>query len=261
MPELIILVALILVHILSDFYFQPSEWVTDRNLKHYKSSALYKHIAVHGVLSFAVFSLLGSNGWLLNLVYSGVIVGSHFVIDLAKSYAKKTTKNFVLDQLAHILVLLLLWAWSSDKLAEYGALYPLLTYKHLTLVVAYLIILKPTSILIAMILAPWTKELKRIEAALPKEHAKHSNSSLESAGMMIGYLERLLILTFIVLNQFSAIGFLLATKSVFRFGDLTNTQGKKLTEYVMLGTLTSFTITIFVGVATSAIVSSLPIGK
>ncbi|MCT8250092.1 hypothetical protein [Proteus faecis] len=86
-------------------------------------------------------------------------------------------------------------------------------------------------------------------------------SILVSAGQSIGYLERTLILTFILLNQFVAIGFLLAAKSIFRFGELQNDQDKKLTEYVMLGTLISFSISIFIGLATSYFVTQLPIGK
>lgn len=68
-------------------------------------------------------------------------------------------------------------------------------------------------------------------------------------------------ITFILLNQFAAIGFLLAAKSIFRFGELQNDQDKKLTEYVMLGTLISFSISIFIGLATSYFVTQLPIGK
>lgn len=86
-------------------------------------------------------------------------------------------------------------------------------------------------------------------------------STLVSAGQSIGYLERMLILTFILLNQFAAIGFLLAAKSIFRFGELQNDQDKKLTEYVMLGTLISFSISILTGLATTYLVTQLPIGK
>ena len=53
-----------------------------------------------------------------------------------------------------------------------------------------------------------------------------------------------------LINQFAAIGFLLAAKSIFRFGDLTKSEDKKLTEYVLLGTLTSVVITIAVGLTT-----------
>jgi Flp pilus assembly pilin Flp len=56
-----------------------------------------------------------------------------------------------------------------------------------------------------------------------------------------------LILTFILIKQFEAIGFLLAAKSVFRFGDLKDESDRKRTEYILVGTLISFTITIGLG--------------
>jgi hypothetical protein len=43
------------------------------------------------------------------------------------------------------------------------------------------------------------------------------------------------------------IGFLLAAKSIFRFGELTKPREVKITEYVMIGTLSSFTIAILLG--------------
>jgi hypothetical protein len=68
--------------------------------------------------------------------------------------------------------------------------------------------------------------------------------SLEKAGKYIGILERALIFIFITLDQWSAIGFLITAKSVFRFGDLTRSRNRKLTEYVLIGTLLSFTLAI-----------------
>jgi hypothetical protein len=50
-----------------------------------------------------------------------------------------------------------------------------------------------------------------------------------------------------VLNQWSAIGLLITAKSVFRFGDLSKAKNRKLTEYVLIGTLLSFGIAIAVG--------------
>ena len=43
------------------------------------------------------------------------------------------------------------------------------------------------------------------------------------------------------------IGFLLAAKSIFRFGELSKAQEIKTTEYVLIGTLASFTIAILIG--------------
>jgi hypothetical protein len=60
-------------------------------------------------------------------------------------------------------------------------------------------------------------------------------------------LERLLIYCFILTGHFEAIGFLLAAKSIFRFGDLKEAQDRKLTEYVLIGTLLSFGIAIATG--------------
>jgi hypothetical protein len=40
---------------------------------------------------------------------------------------------------------------------------------------------------------------------------------------------------------------LLAAKSIFRFGDLTNSKDKKLTKYILLRTLLSFILAIVIG--------------
>ncbi len=77
---------------------------------------------------------------------------------------------------------------------------------------------------------------------------ENADDSLHDAGKNIGYIECLFIFVFIVLNQWSAIGFLLAAKSVFRFGDLSRARDRKLTEYILIGTLLSFGLAILTGV-------------
>ncbi len=72
------------------------------------------------------------------------------------------------------------------------------------------------------------------------------DESLEKAGRLIGRLERFLILTFIILKQYEAIGLLVAAKSIFRFS-----ESRKVGEYVLIGTLLSFTIAILVGLIAS----------
>ena len=53
-------------------------------------------------------------------------------------------------------------------------------------------------------------------------------------------------MTFILLGSYEAIGFLMAAKSIFRFGELKDKNEIKRTEYVLLGTLMSFTIAVVV---------------
>ncbi|HLV52538.1 MAG TPA: hypothetical protein VKY29_00860, partial [Cryomorphaceae bacterium] len=47
--------------------------------------------------------------------------------------------------------------------------------------------------------------------------------------------------------QWAAIGFLMAAKSIFRFGDLTRAKDRRLTEYILIGTFLSFGIALAVG--------------
>lgn len=86
----------------------------------------------------------------------------------------------------------------------------------------------------------WSSEL--INAA--------AQDSLQKAGTYIGMLERLLIWLFILVGRWEGVGFLLAAKSVFRFGDLKESNDRKLTEYILIGTLLSFTWAILIGLGT-----------
>lgn len=66
-------------------------------------------------------------------------------------------------------------------------------------------------------------------------------------GNGLGILNVSFILTFILTGNAEGIGFLLAAKSIFRFGELSKAQEIKTTEYVLIGTFASFTIAILIG--------------
>lgn len=74
-----------------------------------------------------------------------------------------------------------------------------------------------------------------------------NEESLNNAGKYIGMLERLFVFIFVVTGNWEGVGFLLAAKSVFRFGDLKESKDRKLTEYILIGTLLSFGIAIVTG--------------
>jgi len=65
---------------------------------------------------------------------------------------------------------------------------------------------------------------------------------LQNAGKYIGWLERFLIVTFVWAGELSAIGFLIAAKSIFRFGEIKDKQDRQLAEYILIGTLLSLRI-------------------
>ena len=64
-----------------------------------------------------------------------------------------------------------------------------------------------------------------------------------NAGALIGNIERWLILMFVILQRYDAIGLLIAAKSIIRFGD---SQTQK-SEYVLAGTLISIFIAVLAG--------------
>jgi hypothetical protein len=66
---------------------------------------------------------------------------------------------------------------------------------------------------------------------LEKENEKEYN-----AGRVIGMLERILIMFFVLVNQLGAIGFIIAAKGFTRFKELDN---RDFAEYVLIGTLLS----------------------
>lgn len=70
--------------------------------------------------------------------------------------------------------------------------------------------------LIALAIKSWRLDI-------PKER-----EPLYKAGRWIGILERLLVFVFVLLGQYAAIGFLLAAKSIFRFGDLREAKTKAI---------------------------------
>lgn len=67
-----------------------------------------------------------------------------------------------------------------------------------------------------------------------------------SRGLVIGVLERTLALTLVLTSQFSALGMILAAKAIVRYQAL---DDRDFAEYVLIGTLTSLMIALFVGLA------------
>lgn len=97
-------------------------------------------------------------------------------------------------------------------------------------------VFKPASALIGALLKPWQERIG-------------TDDSLVNGGAFVGYLERGLIVTFVLLDQWQAIGFLLTAKSILRFNELKGRNNRQRSEYVLLGTLLSFSLSIALGLA------------
>lgn len=84
-----------------------------------------------------------------------------------------------------------------------------------------------------------------------------TQGGLKNGGYWIGVGERTLIYLFILSGVPEAIGFLVAAKSIFRFGEIKDLQQRKLAEYILIGTLMSFTAASVVGIATQFVIDQM----
>ena len=235
---LLFILKIVLAHLAGDFVFQSKKWVEDRNKNGYKSKYLYLHILVH----FFLLLLFFINELQTVLGYIFLIVVSHFLIDLGKIYLEKTTRYsqlglFLTDQLLHVAVL---FGVVLIQFPELLIVSVISVEKVMLCAIALLLITSVTSIGMKMFFRNWSESFKK---------KTRKKESLKNAGNVIGIIERLLVVLFINIGFFEGIGYLLAAKSIFRFGDLTNAKDRKLTEYILSGTLISFTIAILVGIA------------
>lgn len=228
-----IFIPLILAHLLGDFLLQPNSWVADKERKKAGSVYLYLHILLHAVLAFIFL-------WNIELWWIAAIIGvSHFLIDWAKlNFQNAKTKRtwFFVDQLLHVLVI----GGLSMLYFPYFRWDDFFNSESLKLITAVVFLTVPSSIFIKILISIWTP--------VTVEHSKFQTESLVNAGKYIGILERLLVFVFILVDHWEGVGFMIAAKSVFRFSDLAEAKQRKLTEYVLIGTLLSFGIAVLTGI-------------
>lgn len=71
---------------------------------------------------------------------------------------------------------------------------------------------------------------------------------LKGAGAIIGVLERMLVLTLVLLGQYAAIALVFTAKSIARFEEL---KDRGFAEYYLIGTLSSILFAMLVGILTT----------
>ncbi len=221
---------LFLAHLIVDFVLQSKREVIHKEANKAASKYLYLHVLLH----FAVTMLLlwDLSYWKIALV----IMVSHYFIDVAKLYITPIFKNksipFFIDQALHILVLYCC--------AYYAGLWDhtLQLFEQLNwhLITAVVFVSFPAAIIMSKLLEQMSNQIEIDHKSLP------------NAGKYIGIIERLFVLLFIILDHWEAIGLLITAKSVFRFNDLKESNSRKLTEYILIGTLISFGIAIITGI-------------
>ena len=152
---------------------------------------------------------------------------------------------FALEQSAG-LVLLLVLAWYLRGAASagwwIGILKPDLLkwyYAALSCLSGIIACVPGGGVLIAKIMRPFAGEI-----------GDDNIAGLTQGGRYIGWLERILVFLLVLMDQPNGIGFLLAAKSILRFGEIREQSQRKVAEYIIIGTFVSFGWALFISVLT-----------
>ncbi len=166
------LTKIILSHLLTDFILQPTKWVEDRNQKHFASAKLYWHGLVTAAFAYV---LIGYTYWLVALI----IFITHTLIDGWKSYKPQKVRYFLIDQLLHIIVILVCWLFTFRDWDFVRSFWQKLNAdQHYWIVLtAFVFLTSPAGILIGQLTRQWSKKIDDPE------------NSLANAGKWIGIAE------------------------------------------------------------------------
>lgn len=217
-----LLAKLLAAHLVGDFFFFRNTRLKDKGRSIWRSGKLLAHSFIHVVLAWIA---LGQ----IELWYLALLIGiSHYLTEIIsrKLLSRNPQIAFCTDQVIHLLLICLI-AFPGD------IIHVQVPWIHVAGAIA---VTFPAAKVIEVFLSRW-----------PPSKAADKLKGLVSAGLWIGILERILIYIFIVSGHWEGIGFLLAAKSIFRFGDLTNSKDISLTEYIMVGTLMSFCLAVIAG--------------
>jgi Protein of unknown function (DUF3307) len=235
-----LIIKLLISHFIADFILQSAAMV--RNKK-WISTHMFFHIAVVFLCTFM----------LSRLIYVSITISFfHWFIDGMKmevksKYKIKESTLFITDQLLHILTIIVVWFFyfsMSDKIVQ-AIYFPIEDYKISLMLLAYIWVIYPVGYLIKYAV----KNI--IQSSVDLKNGTETN--IEHGGRLIGIFERIIILTFVLLNQYEAIGFLITGKSIIRFVD--NNSNLK-SEYVLVGTMMSYGIAIVTGVLVNYLLSN-----
>jgi Protein of unknown function (DUF3307) len=223
------LIALVFAHVLADFVFQTNWMVANKR----NPVALVAHIGVVLLMAIACIGALHPALFAL--------AAAHMALDAAKTWGPwKGLGAFLADQALHGATLVLVALWVPDLWAQglWGAVpedggwvaslwsgdgaTPILPALFAALT-GLILTTRAGGFGIGMYMEPW---------------AAASPAGLPGGGRAIGNLERGLIFLLVMSGMPEGIGFLIAAKSVLRFGAVGDDRA--ISEYVIIGTLASF---------------------
>jgi hypothetical protein len=253
--------ALYLAHLLTDFVLQSDRVVVGKR----RGSVLsyLEHGGIH-FLAATLFLGFAVPGLWRKFGFYGLVVAltlAHLGIDWTKIRLVNSNKiadeaaSFVGDQVVHFITMAST-AWFIARPATASVVAKLHGFrleieKPLLLLVVYVGVIFGGGYLVRLVTKPWVKSNLEVIG--------ESTNELQNAGMYIGWLERFVILTSLVLQSPATVGLVLAAKSIARYPEL---KSVRFAEYFLIGTLLSVALGILGGlVLLKAFYGTVALGK
>ena len=239
--------ALYLAHLLTDFVLQPDQMVTRKK----RGSALVylEHGAIH-FFAAALFLGFAIPGLAVRMDFYGFILGLtvvHLGIDWLKlrlvssGILEDGAATFLGDQAVHTLTVFLT-AWLITRPSFLTLLAKIHWVqseieKPLLVLVVYIAVIFGGGYIVRFLTKPLTKQDMSILGETTNE--------MQNAGMYIGWLERFVVLTALVLQSPATVGLILTAKSIARYPEM---KSVRFAEYFLIGTLLSMSLGIIGGI-------------
>lgn len=237
-------------HLLGDFIFQSDALIARKKTLR----GLTEHVAIVTGLTLLLLApatpLAGAPLALMAI--------SHFAMDYAKTHwLGDRLWSFSLDQAVHIGVLAALAvAWPGLAAQSVWGLAPsdvqLQIYAALTVVCGAIVGVWVGGVVIKKLVEPLAPTPAPVARPAPGAQTSAPIIGMRNAGRYIGWLERALAITFILIGHPEGVGFLLAAKSILRFRDVQDQTDRHQAEYIIIGTFLSFGWALFAALATRA---------
>ncbi len=237
---------LYLSHLLTDFVLQSDRMIADK--KRRSALAYAGHGAVHFFsaalfLGFAIPGLAPRWGFYASILGLALV---HLAIDWLKLRLVRSemladgAATFLSDQAIHALTVLLT-AWLITRPPLWTLLAKLqwaqsAIEKPLVVSVVYIGVIFGGGYVVRFLTKPLTKQDMSILG--------ETTSEMQNAGMYIGWLERFVVLTALVLQSPATVGLILTAKSIARYPEM---KSVRFAEYFLIGTLLSMSLGIIGG--------------
>ena len=103
--------------------------------------------------------------------------------------------------------------------------------------VTYALAFWPAGAMVAGLTQKWMDEIQNEAQA----------QGMPDGGLWIGRLERVLIVSFVLADRPDAIGALAVAKGFIRFAEIKESSHRKVAEYILIGSMSSFSIALVLG--------------